>query len=233
GATAFILGSSGTGGGTLIIGTAGTANTRTGLTTVNPTGVISINGGTFNANGDITINGGTVTQTTTAGGVFNWAGSHTMTVQAGGQLNVVGTYTTPANAVINVTGSGTRLNNNLLTGSANLVVTSGATLNVGGQGFIAPAGDITVSGGGTLNLTTSNGIGPLYWLGDGHTMAISSGGKVNFYGISGSFITSPSNAVINVTGAGSQLNANDNNGIYIYQGGQLNVTSGGAVAAGT
>ena len=90
-----------------------------------------------------------------------------------------------------------------------------------------------MSGGGTLNLTTSNGIGPLYWLGDGHTMAISSGGKVNFYGISGSFFTSPSNAVINVTGAGSQLNANDNNGIYIYQGGQLNVTSGGAVAAAT
>jgi fibronectin-binding autotransporter adhesin len=133
----------------------GVFSTSAGVTTVNPTGAIEINGGTFNANGTLTFNGGTLTQTSASGSIFNQASAQTMNVQSGGKVNVYGTYGTPSNAVINVAGAGSQFND---TGPAFLQINNGGTLNVSAGGAVISQGLLGVgfSANGTMNIDGAN-----------------------------------------------------------------------------
>jgi hypothetical protein len=101
----------------------GLFSTGTGLTTIHATGLIDVNGGTYEANGDIDLSGGTIQvasgQFRTASAGISIAGSGPERIDVSG-----GTFRASQDATI----SGIDVN---FTGDSQLVVDSGATLTFG------------------------------------------------------------------------------------------------------
>ncbi len=116
---------------TIQVGTGANFSTGTAGMTVNATGQVSINGGSFNLNGDGAVDGGSVSRA--SGASFTVAAGKTMTVKNAGHFTVTGTYTMNTTGQITVTG----------TGSAMHVDTS--TLTIGGGGAVNIASDAIVS----------------------------------------------------------------------------------------
>ena len=237
--------------------------TGTGLTTINATGKLNLNEGTFNLNGGLTVTGGAFTQT---GGLFTWAASQTMTIQSGGNVSLPGAFFTPTSATINVTGLNSELNN---TGSsAELGIVSGSTLSVTSGGtvncneyLLIDQGTVTVDGvgssltasasagdgqtllgiGGTGSLTFSNSaIGSV---GNGFLLGVNSGssGTLNVQS-SASLTTGPldivdqgnaSTGVINVTGGTLIQSGNATLTVGQASGGSATITVGSATTGGT
>ena len=135
--------------GTLNVNSSGVFNSGTGLTTVNTTGEISINGGTFNCNGSLTLNGGLLTRGST--GTLAIDAGTTLTVQNGGDVTLDGDYTHANGSMISITGTGSSFastNGNLFFfGGTQVSVLAGATLATP-AGFLSLAG----SNGGTLTV---------------------------------------------------------------------------------
>jgi hypothetical protein len=155
GAAHLTVGRSSNGNATVTLGAGGVLSTGTGLTAINPTGVVNISGGAFNPNGDLTLTSGSVTQTS---GSFTWAANHTLTIQSGGVLTLAGTYSTPANAIISITGAGSLLSDTGAT-TASLTVGNNTTLTVTSGGVLHS--DLLFSFGtaGGSGIATINGTG--------------------------------------------------------------------------
>jgi hypothetical protein len=168
--------------------------------------------------GDIALGIGTVTGQDSS---FTVTGSGSTFVQSGATSITLGANNNSTSA-LNVSSGGV-----LTTGTGLLRIRKTGTLTIN-AGTLNANGDITVSGG-TLTLTGSGGA--LNWA-SGRTMTIDSGGKVNVLSPVGSY-TTPANAVINISGAGSQLTTASAFNIYlIVKGAQLNVTNGGSIGEG-
>ena len=142
GASVLEVGHAASGTATLTVSSGGTFTTGTGLTTIRKTGLVDIQGGTFDANGNITIDGGALQRSTS--GTFDWAASKTMTIQGGGRASFTGNFQTP-DALINVTGSGSRLET--LDATAHLNIDNACRVNVSGAGLVSSAGYLDIDRG--------------------------------------------------------------------------------------
>jgi hypothetical protein len=174
-----------------------------------------------------------------------------------GNLNI-GTGSAAATGTVNVHGSGSTLS---VLGSSTMTIGSGlaagiGALNIGvatsggivnsGAGLtrINPRGTVTVGNGantGTLNVNgdflIDGGVlqmspGSSLGLLAGKSMTIQNGGDATANsGFGNQFITA-TNAVYNITGAGSRLDTTGTSaGVRLNNGAQMNVTSGGAVSS--
>ncbi|MEA2708456.1 MAG: hypothetical protein QOF78_1057 [Phycisphaerales bacterium] len=76
---------------TVSVNSAGSFSTGTGQISINPTGVLSINNGTFNANGNIFIEGGRLERLSSSG--FNLAGGKTLFANNNAQVVFTGNHT--------------------------------------------------------------------------------------------------------------------------------------------
>jgi T5SS/PEP-CTERM-associated repeat protein len=209
GASALSIGAASGSTGTLSL-TAGAFTSGTGLTTLNPTGVINISGGTFTENGDLSITGGNLTQTA---GAFSWAASHNMTIQSAGTVNLTGLYATPASANITVTGAGSQLNDN--TTSADLTINNGAQLTVTNGASVSSAGEFDVG-------RTGNGTAIF----DGANTSLSAPSPSDFIGRAGSgSLTIRNNAVASLGGLII--------GVVNGSNSSLNIQAGATVSLGT
>src|SRR3954465_13659181 len=106
------VGSSGPGvtNGTLTL-TSGGAWSSNGTTTIQARGLVDIQtpSSSLNANGNVVIDGGVLQ---VANGLsFNLSAGKTMTVQNGGRASFTGGYATASNAIYNVTGAGSKIEN--------------------------------------------------------------------------------------------------------------------------
>jgi T5SS/PEP-CTERM-associated repeat protein len=169
------IGAASTSSASLEISAGGTFTTGTGLTTVNPTGTISISGATLNLKGNLTVAGGSLNQLVATGAVLNWDPSRTMTVNSGGQVNLAQNFETPNAATINVSGASSQVSlpaNTLTTRNANIAISAGGLLSMGELVLGTDAGRVstlTVDGagsslaiaGGTPLIGTNNGTGSL------------------------------------------------------------------------
>jgi T5SS/PEP-CTERM-associated repeat protein len=110
------------------------------------------------------------------------------------------------------------------TGTGNITINPTGTLNVASGGTLNAKGNITIDDGvltrgpaGTFSLTA------------GKTMTAQNGGTASF---SGSYSTA-TDAIYNITGVGSRLEAVAGGTLSIINGGQVNVSSGGSLFAAT
>jgi hypothetical protein len=203
-------------GGTLTLGTSAAA------LAVNITNALSINGtGTTTPllaiGGSNTVTTGFVNLGTDA--IAGHAGNLTV---SGGSFSQNGASILNVGAAANSAGNLTVSAGTYSTGSGLTSVRARGTINING-GTMNQNGDITVDG--ALNQTT----GAFSWAA-AHTMTIESSGKVNLTKV----FSTPSGAVINVTGSGSQFKQNNGTGfsdLEINNGAQLNVSNGGNVSS--
>lgn len=151
--------------------TGGTLTTGTGLFTINTTGTVTIgsgaNTGTLNANGNLTIDGGNLVLGST--GTLSLASGKTMTIQNSAAATFNQGYTTAANAIYNVTGSGSEWE--LIGGSSTLGINNNSEVNVSGGGSLSVGGDLSVGNGsnGTLRV---EGSGSSVTIGGASTLAV-------------------------------------------------------------
>ena len=137
------VGSTSGGAGTLDVEAGGTFTSGTGTTTVNATGQVDINGGTYNANGNLIVNGGSFTGSfTNSGDALNLASGIAVAVQNSGQLTIntaqltIGEdfYNVDQANTINLTDSGSVLDYTgrrfRIQGNSTLNVTNGADAQV-------------------------------------------------------------------------------------------------------
>jgi fibronectin-binding autotransporter adhesin len=174
GASSITIGSVTNGTAVLQVGiptSGGTLTTGTGTLTINKTGslyvgdIIGTFTGTLNANGNITVNGGQFV----AGTGFNWATGKTMTIENGSNVTFSGAYTTVANATYNIHDA----NSSLQTINSFFALNNGASVNVSAGGAIGATGfNIGVGTAGTLSVDGSNSSAS----GSGGTMTWGSGG---------------------------------------------------------
>jgi hypothetical protein len=165
GATTLTVGAASGGTGTYTIEAGAVAATGTGLTTIAPTGTVTIDGGTFNVNGNLTVSGGTLEQAS-AGSNFAWATNKTLSVQGGGKVMLRESVFLPAGAVVNVSGAGSALSVDPGGSFADLVVNGGAQVSVSAgasvtsQTFVdigtSGSGSVTVDGPGTVYSATGS-----------------------------------------------------------------------------
>jgi T5SS/PEP-CTERM-associated repeat protein len=215
GGAGLIVGRASGGTATINVTDSGNYTTGAGLTQVNATGLIDINGGTFDVRGDITIDGGSIVRTS---GNLVLAAGRTLTAQNNAQIDL------GLNALL---GGGTTWN-----------INSGADLSASGQldiGFGGGVTTVTVDGSGT-SATLPGG----FWGFSGNTanVTIRNGATASFVAIfmatsdvagtaatlnveSGADVTIGNNVnvatsggatttgAINVTGVGSTLTHND------------------------
>jgi T5SS/PEP-CTERM-associated repeat protein len=120
-----------------IAGSGATFNSGTGAITVNPTGVISVQFGTFNANGNMTINGGQL-NLNTGGGIIVAAGK-TLTIQSGGDATATDDFALFTAATTNVTGPGSTLS-----ATDSVQINNGATINVSAGGILNAGNELEV-----------------------------------------------------------------------------------------
>jgi fibronectin-binding autotransporter adhesin len=199
---ALTVGAASTSSAAITIDTGGGFTTSAATTTINPTGKINLLNGSFNLNGNLTITGGSFTQN---GGTFTWAASKTMTIQSGGKVTLSGQYIAPTNAVFNVSGTGSQLND-LSTGDliinngASLSVTSGASVHT--DGFLDIA---SITGNGTATFDGANSSltteipGSLLGTSGTGTLTFSNHATGNIAGYEiGTFFTSGGNGTLNV-----------------------------------
>jgi fibronectin-binding autotransporter adhesin len=153
---------------TLNVQNGGRFNSGTGLTTVNPTGSISLIDGDYYSYGDLTINGGQVTRDANSSLVLQ--PGTTMTVQAGGDVAVTANFNHNTGAAITITGAGSTFSLNgtffILADSTLEVLAGGALINTASGGLtvgsITGHATMTVSGTGST-VDFSNGpltVGP-------------------------------------------------------------------------
>jgi hypothetical protein len=151
GATNITVGAASGGTSTISLNSSPSVfSTGTGLLTINRSGVVDINSGTFNANGNVLINGGLLDRSSGGGSGFVLAAGGQMTIQNGGRAVFGGTYnvasSTASNPNIHVTGSGSRLE-----------AQSTMSIDFGAEVEVESGGALTAS---TLNIGT-NGLGTL------------------------------------------------------------------------
>ncbi len=152
----------------LQIDSTATFTTSTFAATVNPTGLIDINGGTFNENGGVTVDGGTLQR---GSGTFAWASSKTMTVQNGGQVNFTGSYTLPASATVDISDSGSAF---AVSSGSTLTVPSNSQITLNAGQLTAPT--LAINSGGSVHYNGGNtSIGNLQLASTG-VMTVASGG---------------------------------------------------------
>jgi fibronectin-binding autotransporter adhesin len=199
GAAPATIGALSASSGTLNVNTGGTFNSGTGLTTVNPTGTISIAGGIYNSNGDLTINGGQLTRD--AAGAFTMGSGRTLTVQNGGDAFFTVAYVTTTPSTINVTGAGSTFST-----AASLNFGHGSIMN------ISAGGSAALGGAGTANIGVSGGNGTVTVDGNGSSLTASSAalgsngfdGALTFRnGSSGSFLGMSVGSSINADSVGT------------------------------
>jgi autotransporter-associated beta strand protein len=196
--------------------TVGAINFQEGTVTISSGGTLTLNGvgGAIDvASGDATINsvlGGTVGLTKTGVGILILGGVSTYT----------GTTTVSGGTLEVATGGSA--------GGGAVSVTGGAVLDITGGSF-SPTGGITLSGGTLQRSSTAT----FNWSG-GNTMTINSGGKFNVTTDAAGDYTTPTGAIINVSGAGSQINHVDSGATgkrLLISGSTVNVTPGGNLTA--
>ena len=184
------IGSAGSGIGTLNVDGGGTFHSSTALTTISPTGRVSLDGGRYNSNGDLTINGGRFTLG--SAGVFALDAGRTLTVENGGNVSILGTYSSDEASTILVTGAGSRIS-----AAMGLSFNGGSTVSLTAGGAIRGFTDLNVgtAGNGTV---TADGAGSLVFGGIGNVGSAGATGILSFSnGSSGIFST------VNVGNSGS------------------------------
>ena len=150
GASTLTVGAASDSNGIIQIDANGTFTGGTGLATVNPTGTISINGGTYNAKGNIDINGGLLLRNAT--GSFNWDPNLSMTIRNGGRFTSLGPYGLPDRSYVNVRDA----NSQLTVGPGVLFyVTDSARIDANNGGAIW-AHELYVDTGGTVLVDGNN-----------------------------------------------------------------------------
>jgi T5SS/PEP-CTERM-associated repeat protein len=147
GTSTLSIGHSATGTGALTVNSGGTFSSGTGATQINATGIVLINGGTYNANGDITINRGQLQQKS---GSFNLAAGKNVTAQDGGRIDLANNYSIGGGSTFTIQTGGSlwaTLDLNVGVGSAGTLVVDGSTLIAGGTvlDWGANAGTATVT----------------------------------------------------------------------------------------
>ncbi len=157
GASTVTIGSASNGTAAINIGTTATGGSLTtgaGLVTINKTGAVTIGSGTnigsLLVGGDLTINGG-VLQKSSAASTLDLAAEKTVNIQGGGRLTHAGSFAFDTNQVINVAGSGSKLE---VTGTSTLAIRDGAQVNLSNGAAITAGGriDIGTTGSGTLSV---------------------------------------------------------------------------------
>jgi hypothetical protein len=205
GSTASTIGAASASAATLNIQNGGTFSTNTGLTTLNPTGTINLDGGTFIQNGTLNSSGGTLN--------FNsgtWTTNVLFRVGEGGDLGAGGG---PGDVTL---GAGKTLNT-----ASTAIIFAGRTLAIG-------AGTYNVLDALTVNGTLTNGPSGSLNLANGSSMTVQNGGDVAL-DLNGSFnIGTGGAASVVVTGAGSTLT---DFGSFIGNGSTLNVQNGGGYSS--
>jgi T5SS/PEP-CTERM-associated repeat protein len=106
GAGSLVVGAADGSTGVIHVDANGTFTGATGLTTINKTGTISVNGGTYNAKGNILIDGGALDY---SAGTLNWDANRTMTIRNGGRFTFSGWYETPIGSYILVQDANSRI----------------------------------------------------------------------------------------------------------------------------
>ncbi|MGB2822934.1 MAG: hypothetical protein WBF17_18270, partial [Phycisphaerae bacterium] len=152
GASRLVLGDASNSVGKLHVDSDGVFSTGTGRTTVAATGLIEINGGTFNANGEVRIAGGTLTRSSL--GTFAPAGGTTVTVSGGGMAKFEGDYVLDVPATIEVTGGGSELDT-----TGGVGITGEGQIDVTDNGLLCPPGALDVGTGDSNGTLTVSGGG--------------------------------------------------------------------------
>jgi len=155
GAIALIVGAAGGSTGVIHVDSNGTFTGGTGLTTINRTGTVSVNGGFYKPKGNILIDGGALD---VSAGTLNWDANRTMTIRNGGRFTISDYYDTPIGSYILVQDANSRIQVtelNVLNGGR-LDANNGATISVPGGLMVGTDGNgtVVVDGNGT-SLTTS------------------------------------------------------------------------------
>ncbi len=191
----------------------------TGTATVNATGTVNIDNGTFNANGDVTVDAGSLNVVN--GGAFNLAAGKTLTLQNNGNVGMVGSFDIDNAAALVIVGGGDFISSDTLNLGVGATGTDGTLLVDGpGSSLDVEAGFFTPTttwgaNGGTANVTVSNNatsnfltlrIASSSAAGTTANVLIESGGDVIFENLlvanAGGLTTT---AQITVTGNGSRL----------------------------
>lgn len=222
------------GNATVALSNQATLSTGTGVTTINKTGQLSIQGySTFNLNGNMAIDGGRLDVN---GGTFNVGTGRSVTVQHGGQMNFVGGLDISQYASYTLTTGA-----DLSTGNSSLTIgsTTDGSLVVDGAGSSVGAGDVMLGmGGASGTLALRNGaVGHFSSIGVGgaSSMSVESGSQVDLSGYASLWVgpgIGNASGTLTITGSNSRIVQNGN-GLYIGGGigftgtDVLNVTDGG------
>jgi T5SS/PEP-CTERM-associated repeat protein len=242
GASTLTVGHATAGTATLTVADNGAFSTGTGQTTVNATGTINLNGGTFVADGNLLLNGGTLNR---AGGSFVLSAGKTLTAQNNAQVNILGTsYSLNNNTTFTIdSGSDLSANNSVFVGRV-----SKGTLVVDGVGssLTTHPGVVTYWGsdGGVANITIRNsamadlGIIDLAASNSVATWSIESNADVTVRSIQiASGGTPGSSGILAVYGTGSTLTQGGTStltvGAAFNSPGTLHIYDGGSFTTGT
>jgi len=233
-------------GGTPIEGFA----TGTGLTRINPTGLIDINPGgstSFRANGDVLVDGGILQRQS---GSFSWAPGKTMTVQNGGRVLLGNQTTIVSDNSIYVTGNGSLLS----LSDGELVLSNDSELHIATGGAFMATGNSMLMLNDTSVVNITDGIAVLGNL-------VANGGAVNFNsgslsyggdltvgsgGLLGSDLVLASNRTLSLSGNttvdsfhaltldGGTLNTSSLvvNGTFLFNSGTLGITGAEGLTIG-
>ncbi|KKN67929.1 hypothetical protein LCGC14_0456290 [marine sediment metagenome] len=224
GALFLTVGHASTGSGTINVTNGGTFNTSTGTTTLNPTGTILVDGGTFNFNGSIVDNGGTLNF---LAGTINVA--QNFTIGAGGLLGT--DLTLAANRELGVGGTTT-------IDASRILTLTGGTFNTGDLTIIGTfdfqTGTLGITGAGGLTIGVSEVLGSLLSVDTGQTIRVTntayidSGASLDVLS-GGTFNagTLANDGSMDVAGTANVTNAT------VGAGASIDVPSGGTFNAGT
>ena len=173
--------------GVLNVLSAGSYTSGTGTITVNATGWLNVDGGTFSAGGDIVVDGGTLQHVS---GTFAHTAGKNLTARNGAEVSLVGslpidggTYAIESGAELAIAGPTT--------------INAGGLIDINGGTFTAN-GDIHIDGG---TVQTSSAAGSAFIWASGNTMTIDNGGEL----LAASLQQLAANSNVSVTG-GSALN---------------------------
>jgi hypothetical protein len=214
GASTLTVGHATAGTATLTVADNGAFTTGTGQTTVNATGTLNLNGGTFVANGNILLNGGTLNRD--ALGNLNLATDKTLTAQNNAQINISGSYELDDNTTFTInSGADFTIDSFLDVGNS----TDGTLIVAGSGSILTTSTNVTTLldwglNGGSANVTiqdraTATINAPVYVA---RNALSTSSGTLNVESDADMTVNSlnlatsvSGNAAVNVNGAGSTL----------------------------